>query len=137
MVRAATDNLKEKEMKVGFPVQVNEGLQSTVYGHFGSAPAFVIVDTDLKQVSTVDNANSHREHGVCNPIMTIGGNSVDAMIVGGMGPGAVSKFNAMGVKVYRAGAATISENIALLGENRLQELSINDSCQEHGGECGH
>ncbi len=124
-------------MKVGFPVQLNEGLKSTVYGHFGSAPAFIIVDTDLKQISAVNNANAQHEHGACNPFEKLGGNNVDAMIVGGMGPGAVSKFNAMGVKVFRAGAATVNENLALLGENRLQELSMNDSCQEHGGQCGH
>jgi predicted Fe-Mo cluster-binding NifX family protein len=124
-------------MKVGFAVQLNQGLESVVYGHFGSAPAFVIVDTDLKQVSSVDNTNAHHVHGACNPIMALGGNAIDVMIVGGIGPGAIMKLNAMGVKVYRAGAATVNENIALLGENRLQELSMNDSCQEHGGQCGH
>jgi predicted Fe-Mo cluster-binding NifX family protein len=124
-------------MKVGFAVQLNEGLESTVYGHFGSAPAFIIVDTDLKQVSAVDNTNAHHVHGACNPIMALGGNSIDAMIVGGIGPGAITKLNAMGVKVYRAGAPTVNENIALLGANQLRELSMNDSCQEHGGQCGH
>jgi predicted Fe-Mo cluster-binding NifX family protein len=124
-------------MKVGFAVQSNQGLESVVYGHFGSAPAFVIVDTDLKQVSSVDNTNAHRVHGTCSPIMALGENTIDAMVVGGIGPGAINKLNAMGVKVYRAGAATINENIVLLGENRLQELSMNDSCQEHGGQCGH
>ncbi|MBN1568632.1 MAG: NifB/NifX family molybdenum-iron cluster-binding protein [Acidobacteria bacterium] len=124
-------------MKVGFAVQFNEGLQSTVYGHFGSAPAFVIVDTELNQISAVDNSNAHREHGVCNPIATLGGNSLDALVVGGIGPGAIMKLNAMGVKVYRAGAPTVSENMALLGENSLQELSMDDSCKEHGGQCGH
>jgi predicted Fe-Mo cluster-binding NifX family protein len=124
-------------MKVGFAVQLNEGLESTVYGHFGSAPAFVIVDTDLKQVSAVDNTNAHHVHGACNPIMALGGNSVDAMVVGGIGAGAIMKLNAMGIKVFRAGAPTVNENIALLGENRLQEVSMNDSCQEHGGQCGH
>ncbi len=124
-------------MKVGFAVQVNEGLESTVYGHFGSAPAFVIVDTDLKQVSAVDNTNAHHEHGACNPIMALGGNSIDVMVVGGIGPGAIMKLNAMGVKVYRAGAPTVNENISLLGENRLLELSMNDSCQEHSGQCSH
>jgi predicted Fe-Mo cluster-binding NifX family protein len=123
-------------MKVGFAVQINQGLESVVYGHFGSAPAFVIVDTDLKQVSAVDNTNAHHVHGACNPIMALGGNAIDAMVVGGIGPGAITKLNAMGVKVYRAGAATVNENIALLGANRLQELSMNDSCQEHGGQCG-
>jgi predicted Fe-Mo cluster-binding NifX family protein len=124
-------------MKVGFAVQLNEGLDSTVYGHFGSAPAFIIVDTDLKQVSAVDNTNAHHVHGACNPVMALGGNNIDAMVVGGIGPGAIIKLNAMGVKVYRAGAPTVKENIALLGANQLQELSMNDSCQEHGGQCGH
>jgi predicted Fe-Mo cluster-binding NifX family protein len=124
-------------MKVGFAVQLNEGLESTVYGHFGSAPAFIIVDTDLKQVSAVDNNNAHHVHGACNPIMALGGNSIDAMVVGGIGPGAITKLNAMGVKVYRASAPTVNENIALLGANQLQELSMNDSCQQHGGQCGH
>jgi predicted Fe-Mo cluster-binding NifX family protein len=124
-------------MKVGFAVQFNEGLESTVYGHFGSAPAFIIFDTDLKQISAVDNTNAHHEHGACNPIMALGGNSIDAMVVGGIGPGAIMKLNALGIKVYRAGAPTVKENIALLGENRLLELSLNDSCQQHGGQCGH
>jgi predicted Fe-Mo cluster-binding NifX family protein len=124
-------------MKVGFAVQLNKGLESTVYNHFGSAPAFIIVDTDLKQVSAVDNTNAHHVHGACNPIMALGGNSIDAMVVGGIGPGAITKLNAMGVKVYRAGAPTVNENIALLAANQLQELSMNDSCQAHSGQCGH
>jgi hypothetical protein len=47
------------------------------------------------------------------------------------------KLNAMGVKVFRAGAPTVNENMALLKENRLQEVSMNDSCQKHSGQCGH
>ncbi len=123
-------------MKVGFAVHLNKGLESMVYAHFGSAPAFVIVDTDLKQVSAVDNTNSHHEHGACNPVTALGGNAIDVMVVGGIGPGAIMKLNAMGVRVFRAGAATVNENIALLHENRLQELSMEDSCREHGGQCG-
>lgn len=124
-------------MKVGFAVELNKGLESAVYGHFGSAPAFIIVDTDLKQVSAVDNTNAHHVHGACNPIMALGGNRIDAMVVGGIGAGAIVKLNSMGIKVYRAGAPTVNGNIALLGEHQLQEISMNDSCQQHGGECGH
>ena len=35
-------------MKVVFTVQSIEGIESKVYDHFGSAPAFIIVDTDGK-----------------------------------------------------------------------------------------
>jgi predicted Fe-Mo cluster-binding NifX family protein len=124
-------------MKVGFAVAENEGLESKVYGHFGSAPMFVIVDTDLKRVSALNNANEHHVHGACNPVAALSGSNIDAMVVGGIGPGAITKLNAMGVKVYRAGAVTVGENVALLAQNRLEELSMEDSCREHGGSCGH
>ncbi len=123
-------------MKVGFAIEVNEGLDSAVYGHFGSAPGFIIVDTDLNQVSVVDNTNARHVHGACSPLEALGGNSVDAMVVGGIGPGAIMKLNAMGVKVFRAGAATVRENLALLGKSGLQELSLDEACRDHGGNCG-
>jgi predicted Fe-Mo cluster-binding NifX family protein len=46
-------------MKVGFAVQANEGVESRVYDHFGSAPAFIIVDTEGKEVLTVSNKDLH------------------------------------------------------------------------------
>ncbi len=124
-------------MKVGFAIEVNQGLDSPVYGHFGSAPAFLIVDTELDRVSVVDNSNAHRVHGACSPLATLGDGGLDAMIVGGIGPGAIMKLNAMGVKVFRAGAATVRENLSLLGKGVLRELSMDDVCREHGGNCGH
>jgi predicted Fe-Mo cluster-binding NifX family protein len=47
------------------------------------------------------------------------------------------KLNAMGVKVYEAGIGTVKENLALLKENKLQELSMDHSCRAHEGGCGH
>ena len=124
-------------MKIGFAVEFDEGMESVIYGHFGSAPAFIIVDTDLKQVVGLDNRNMHHEHGACNPIMALDGNRIDAMVVGGIGGGALIKLNQMGVKVYGAGAISVKENIALLQDNKLNELLISDTCQAHHGECGH
>src|SRR4030042_5095341 len=118
---------KEKVMKGGFAVQGNEGVESKVYDHFGSAPAFVIVDTDGKEVLTVNNQDLHHVHGACNPIMAFDGKSVEAMIVGGIGAGAINKLNAMGVKVYASGAPTVKENLELLGRNKLEELSVSNA----------
>jgi predicted Fe-Mo cluster-binding NifX family protein len=128
---------KEKLMKVGFAVQGNEGLESKVYDHFGSAPAFIIVDTEEKDLLTVNNRDLHHVHGACNPIMALDGKSVDAMVVGGIGAGAINKFNAMGIKVYAAAAPTVKENLELLGQNKLEQLSLNNACRAHQGECGH
>ena len=124
-------------MKVGFAVQTNQGIESEVYDHFGSAPAFIIVDTEGEEILTVNNRNLHHVHGACNPIMALDGKSVDAMIVGGIGAGALTKLNALGIKVYGAGAPTVRENLTLLSEEKLQELSMHNSCRLHQGECGH
>ncbi len=123
-------------MKVGFAVHSDKGIESRVYDHFGSAPAFIIVDTETKKPVTVNNQDSNHVHGACNPIMALDGHSVNAMVVGGIGAGAINKLSAMGVKVYAAAALTVKENLELLKENKLQELSIYNACQAHQEGCG-
>jgi predicted Fe-Mo cluster-binding NifX family protein len=124
-------------MKVGFAIQTNDGIESKVYDHFGSAPAFIIVDTEGKDVLTVNNRDLHHVHGACNPITALDGKSVDAMVVGGIGSGAITKLNAMGVKVYASVAPTVKENLELLSQNKLAELSVYNACRAHQGGCGH
>jgi len=53
-------------MKVGFPVELDEGMESKVYGHFGSAPAFVVVDTEKKEVgqSRIRISTTSTEHAI-------------------------------------------------------------------------
>ena len=50
--------------------------------------------------------------------MALDGKSVDAMVVGGIGAGAITKLNAMGVKVYAAAASTVKENLELLSRKQ-------------------
>lgn len=124
-------------MKVCFAVQNDDGLESAVYGHFGSAPAFLVVDTESMSVDKVNNGNLIHAHGKCNPVMALGDRNVDAVVVGGIGGGALMKLNALGVKVYGSMAATIKGNVDLLKQNRLPELSIENTCAGHQGGCGH
>jgi len=124
-------------MKVCFAVQNDEGMDSVVYGHFGSAPVFVVVDTEQQSIATVGNKDMIHAHGACNPIMALGGQNVDAVIVGGIGGGALMKLNAAGIKVYGSMAGTIKGNLDLLMAKRLPELSMENTCAGHQGGCGH
>ncbi len=124
-------------MKVCFPVQQDEGMESQVYNHFGSAPFFIVVDTEGKSVQRINNRDLHHVHGACNPIMALGGQTIEALVVGGIGGGALMKLNAMGVKVYEAETRSVKDNLTLLKENKLQELSMDHSCRAHEGGCGH
>ena len=69
-------------MKVCFPVAQDEGFESKVYGHFGSAPMFIVVDTELKEAKVLDNSDKGHGHGSCRPLKALGGEKVDAIVVG-------------------------------------------------------
>jgi len=126
-------------MKVCFAVQKDEGMESAVYGHFGSAPAFMVVDTESQSTDTISNRDMIHAHGACNPIMALDGRNVDAIVVGGIGGGALMKLNASGIKVYGIRSETIKGNLDLLLANHLPEFTMENTCgghQHHEG-CGH
>src|SRR5512133_3272091 len=104
-------------MKVCFPVMENQGLESQVYGHFGSAPGFVVVDMITNEVTSINNSDRIHQHGACNPVAGLGGHQVDAVVVGGIGGGALNKLNAAGMQVFQAQEGTVAENIALFRTN--------------------
>lgn len=132
-------------MNVCVPINQDEGLNSPVCGHFGSAPAFLRVDTESGSCEVISNNNSHHAHGMCQPLQALAGASPDALIVGGIGMGALLKLNAAGIRVFLAAAPTVAENLAALREGRLAEASPETSCghhghggeHSHGGGCGH
>lgn len=124
-------------MKVCFPVLKDNGMASMVYNHFGSAPAFIIVDTEIEAAHTVNNNDLHHEHGSCNPFMAMAGTRVDAVVVGGIGAGALRKLNADGVRVFRSQDPTVKGNIALLRQNGLMELTMDHTCGGHQNGCAH
>ncbi len=119
-------------MKVCFPVLENQGLESRVYGHFGSAPGFVVVDMITNEVTTINNTDRIHQHGACNPVAGLNGHQVDAIVVGGIGGGALYKLNAAGMRVFQAQEGTIAENIKLFRENGLPEYMPGHTCGCHG-----
>jgi predicted Fe-Mo cluster-binding NifX family protein len=134
---------REKEkgegMKICFPVLKADGIESEVYGHFGSAPQFVVVDTDTNRVTTITNKDKHHVHGTCNPLKTLDNHRVDALVVSGIGAGALSRLNQSGVAVFQAQALTIKENLAFLKAHALPEFILQQCCSGHGhgSGCGH
>lgn len=126
-------------MKVCFAVEKDEGMNSAIYGHFGSAPLFVMVDTETGDVGTVHNRDLNHVHGACNPLQAIGGQAVDAVVVGGIGAGAISGLNARGIRVYGSAAGTVKDNMDLLKQGKLPLLTLQHACggHAHGGGCAH
>jgi predicted Fe-Mo cluster-binding NifX family protein len=123
-------------MKVCFPVRDTSELDSPVYGHFGSAPAFVLVDTETEALTVLPNVDQHHAHGMCNPVAALAGQTVDAVVVGGIGGGALMKLNMAGITVYKSTGGTIAENLAFLTAGRLPQFQPGQVCGGHTGEGG-
>jgi len=121
-------------MRICIPTENNDGLQSIVYGHFGSAPYFIIYDTESKSIEVINNRDTHHEHGQCNPLSSFDRTPVDMLVTGGIGMRALEKLNAGGIRAYRTTTEkTVSEVISRQAENRLVEITPDDACSHHRG----
>ncbi len=126
-------------MKIAFPTEVNLGLDSLVFEHFGSANFFVIVDSESEIMDVILNQDLNHQHGQCQPLKAIGGREIDAVVVGGIGGTAMTKLKKSGKTVFKAVKGTVKDNLVLLKEGKLSEFMPFDMCGGHGvdGECGH
>ncbi len=121
-------------MKLCFPVAQNTGLDSPVYGHFGSAPLFVVVDTETRELQEINNRDLDHRHGGCSPVKALGRGTADAVVVGGIGGGALNGLRRAGYQVLLAQGATIAENLASLDRLTPVEAQL---CAGHGEGHGH
>ncbi|MCG8616038.1 MAG: diguanylate cyclase [Desulfobacterales bacterium] len=124
-------------MKLCFPVKTDNGLKSKIFGHFGSAPCFVVFDTEDASIFTINNQDLGHVHGQCNPMKALDGQVVDVVVVGGIGAGAIRGLNNKGITVYKAGEGDIETNIQHFKDEALTEMTMAHTCGGHGDECGH
>jgi predicted Fe-Mo cluster-binding NifX family protein len=110
----------------------DKGLQSQVCAHFGSTPAFMIVDPDTESCRVIPNKNQHHGHGMCMPLASLQGEIIDAMIVGGIGMGALNKLNAANIQVYISEHATVAEIVTAFKAGTLKLMQPNMACSHHG-----
>ncbi len=126
-------------MKIAFPINNDLGTDSQVFNHFGSAELFIIVETEHREFELVVNEDRDHLHGQCQPLSALGGNSVDAVVVGGIGGGALKKLMSASIIVYRAVEGSVQENLELIQKNRLPEFTLDQTCAGHSisGGCIH
>ena len=123
-------------MRIAFPTQENKGRESVVYGHFGSARHFIIVDSEKASLEAVDNGDTDHLHGQCQPLSALGGKRVDAVVVGGIGGGALARLNSAGIAVYRAVEGSVAENLKLIETGVLPVFTPDQTCAGHGSGTG-
>ncbi len=118
-------------MNLCIPVTEDKGLQSPVSGHFGSAPLFAVVDSDTGVCRTISNRDSHHSHGACQPLASLAGEGVDAVVVGGIGAGALSQLQAVGVRVFLSVQPTVEAVVAAYKAGTLPLATHATACAHH------
>ena len=119
-------------MNICIPVLEDKGLESPVSAHFGSAPLFMIVDTESGSCRSITNGNAHHGHGMCQPLQSLAGESVDGMVVGGIGMGALGRLQAANIRVYLSELPTVNATLAAFKAGALKPVTPQTACGHHG-----
>jgi len=118
-------------MRICIPVQTNEGLESVVDHHFGSAPYFLIYDSDKAAFEVISNSDEHHNHGMCHPLRVLEDQDLNAVVCVGMGARAVQRLKQAGLKTYRSKQDTAKETIREYREGVLEEITNENACVDH------
>jgi len=118
-------------MNLCIPVTDDKGLQSPVSGHFGSAPSFMIVDSDTGVCRTVSNGDAHHSHGACQPLASLTDEGVDAVVAGGIGAGTLNKLQAAGISVFLSVQPTVEAVVAAYKAGTLTLATPESACAHH------
>lgn len=124
-------------MNICIPVNEDSGPASSVCAHFGSAPIFMIVETDSGSTRAITNRNQHHGHGMCQPLASLANEKIDAMVVGGIGMGALGKLRKAGIQVYMASQPTVAGTVDAYRAGTLQPVQPGMACAQHQHQGGH
>ena len=120
-------------MKICIPISEDRGMESPICGHFGSTPAFLLMDTETRAYRVLANGQAHHEHRHCAPLAMLAGEQVEAFIVGGIGAGALAKLLDLGATVYRGNRGSVAESLEAFAKGALPTVTPADTCSHHHG----
>ena len=109
-------------MNICIPVTQDNGLESRVNAQFASAPFFVLVDTGSGTCRTVPNTDDSHALGRNQPMAALAGETIDAALVISVGPGALAKLYAAGIRVHMARAGSAGEALEAFTSGTLAEI---------------
>jgi len=136
--------------RIAIPSMGNGGLDGSRAGHLGHCDVFTLVDVDsgsIENVSVIRN-REHVQGGCMVPVRLLADNKVNALIVGGIGPGPLMGFKRLGIDVYYdaerseikplvedliAGGLSLIEENQVCGGGRDQPRKRDEHCRRLNG----
>jgi predicted Fe-Mo cluster-binding NifX family protein len=120
-----------KKARVAVPSEAPGGLEARRSGHFGRCDCFTVVevvDGEIAAVEVVPNF-SHEEGGCMRPVLLLAENTVDAIVVDGIGGRPLMGFNQVGISVHAGLGADVQTAVAAYIQGALPEVGLEGACQ--------
>jgi predicted Fe-Mo cluster-binding NifX family protein len=121
----------EEIVRLCIPIVRDDGPDSVISSHFGSAPWFMVVDTATGTRAALANTNVHHEHGRCSPLETLSSERLDGVVVRSIGRSALSRLRQAGLDVLRTERETVGEALAAFEAGWLRQVLATHACGGH------
>jgi len=120
-----------KRTRVAVPSEAPGGLAAQRSGHFGHCQCFTvveIVDGEVAGVEVVQNA-PHQEGGCMQPVLLLAENTVDAIVVDGIGGRPLMGFNQVGITVHAGTGQDVQTAVAAYVQGVLPVVGMEGTCR--------
>jgi L-cysteine desulfidase/predicted Fe-Mo cluster-binding NifX family protein len=121
-------------VKICFPIRENNGIDSKILEHLGSAPILIVIDTETGASITFTNGDKYNGH-LCVPYKTLRGMLIDAAVADLVCKKALDILTGNGVGVFVRPSETISGTLQLIRLGKISYVSPKVVSKEMAGEC--
>ena len=117
-------------LRVAVPSAAPGGLAARRSGHFGRCDCFTVVDVDGSQVVAIDVIdNPPHQHGGCmRPVLLLAENTVDAIVVDGIGGRPLMGFTELGIAVHAGTGSDVQTTVAAFVQGSLPPVGPDSVC---------
>ena len=131
-----SDQTEIQPRTIAIPSFAPGGLEAERSGHFGHCDLFTLVtvnDTDILDVTVVENA-PHHEGGCLDPVQRLASLGTTDIVVGGMGARPLAYFGELGINVFAdQQVPTVGQVVEALLHDQVAPMSLEHVCG--GGTC--
>lgn len=116
--------------RIAVPSEAPGGLAARRSGHFGRCDCFTIVEVEGETVVAVEVVENlpHQDGGCMRPVLMLAENTVDVIVVDGIGGRPLLGFNQVGITVHAGFGADVQTAVAAHTQGSLPELGLEGAC---------
>jgi predicted Fe-Mo cluster-binding NifX family protein len=118
-------------LRVAVPSEAPGGLTARRSGHFGRCDCFTVAEVEGGRVVAVEVIENppHQVGGCMRPVLMLAENTVDALVVDGIGGRPLLGFNQVGIAVHAGIGVDVQTAVTAYTKGSLPEVGLESACR--------